>query len=99
MSQQTNTPPSKLLKVRLLERDLTGFTGAWTGWWTAYQFDNAVTYFGGYIEGKLAEYDDKTHERIHSLEDLLSDDDAVQNEKTLARLSAVLPEKRKPRGG
>jgi hypothetical protein len=60
-----------LLKVRQLEHDLTGFTGAWCGWWAGYQLDSATSWFGSWVESKLAETDEHTHRPKHTLDDLL----------------------------
>lgn len=43
--------------------------------WAAYQFDMAVGQFGAWVEGKLAERD-KAGKPKHTLEGLLSTDDA-----------------------
>lgn len=58
MAERFSQRPSQILKVH--------------DEWAAYAFDSAVLYFGGYIEGKLAERDAKNNQK-HSLDELLSD--------------------------
>lgn len=53
-------------------------TGLDSDWWTAYQFDNAITWAGGYIENKLSEYDAKGN-RKYTLEFLLADRNKPKN--------------------
>lgn len=66
--------------------------GEWRdGWWEGYQLDHAVSWAGRHIEDKLGELD-KDGEHVHTLEDLLSDDndtsDAVNTPDGLAWLKA-----------
>lgn len=72
-AKATNRPPSDILNIRQIDIELSGMESEWSGWWTAYQIDNAVTYFGAYIENKLAEMDDKG-KPINKLEDFVEDD-------------------------
>jgi len=51
LSQATNRPPSSILRLHDVIRRRYGFDG----WWAAYQFDQAVTWFGAYVEGLLTE--------------------------------------------
>lgn len=43
------------------------------GEWMCMMFDRAVMVFGTWVDNKLEERDKKTHERIWSLKELLSD--------------------------
>lgn len=59
--------PSEILQIPKWEREQFGTDG----WWTAYQVDNAVSYFGLHIEAKLAEQD-KDGRHTHTLKQLLA---------------------------
>lgn len=39
--------------------------------WLCHCFDHAVMWFGKYVENALQELDEHTHERVHTLQDLL----------------------------
>lgn len=87
-AKATNRPPSEILRVRQLEIDLTGMESEWSGWWAGYQFDNAVTYFGSYIENKLAELN-KDGKPVHKLEDFLEDDEKRRIERGLNEARSI----------
>lgn len=44
-------------------------------WYTAFQFDRAVSYVGNWIESKLGETDKTTGRPLHDLETLLADEE------------------------
>lgn len=43
------------------------------GWYTGYCFDNAVIWFGRWVENKLHEYDEFTKKPKYTLTELLAD--------------------------
>jgi hypothetical protein len=61
------------LRLKALDRDITGLSGDWQGWWTCYQFDAAALWFGNWAEAKLSETDETTHKPLYSLDDLLGE--------------------------
>lgn len=63
-------PPSRLLNLRRWANEVTHGLG---GWWTCYQFDSAITWFGRYIENKLTETETvgKETRQKYQLRDLL----------------------------
>ena len=70
-------PPSDILNVRRLSDELTGLGD--DDDWTCYQFDNAVTMFGRWVESKLSEYENG--KPVYTLERLLSKEwNAIQYE-------------------
>lgn len=75
--------------VRQLDIDLTGMESEWSGWWAAYQFDNAVTFFGTYIENRLNELD-KEGKPIYKLEDFLEDDEKRRIDQSLEEARRLL---------
>jgi hypothetical protein len=56
--------------------------------WAALCLDNAVSFFGNYIESKLLEVDSKGKQK-HSLSDLLSDNQAASLEEQVRRLASI----------
>lgn len=58
--------PSEILQIPQWEASTQGTDG----WWTSYQVDNAVAYFGIWADNKLAELDDNGKAKW-SLEHLL----------------------------
>lgn len=64
----TGTRASSLVDIPEWTKRLMGFSDPWT----ALQFDMAVSWFGHYVEAKLNDYDDKTHQPRFSLQELLS---------------------------
>lgn len=87
-SKATTRAPSDILNIRQVDTDLLGMENEWSGWWPGYQLDNAVTYFGAYIENKLAELD-KDGKPIHKLEDFLEDDMKKLIDRSLAEARAT----------
>lgn len=66
------------MKLRTWTRETFGLDG----WWTAYQFDSAVTLFGSWVESRLAEMEKieegggrVRYEPRYRLADLLTDSD------------------------
>lgn len=57
-------------------------------WWVTYQFDEAVIYWGVYVENKLNETDDKG-KLVNSLENLLSEPRRVSAAEFVARANAM----------
>ena len=55
----------------------------------AFEFDNAVMYFGRYIEAKASERDAKTHKPIYRLDDLLTDPKKRDKKQGLAQLAKL----------
>ena len=68
MCRSYRVKPSELIDLKTWASDLLGAPD----WFTAFQFDAAVSYFGNFIDGKLAETDDD-HKPVHTLSDLLDD--------------------------
>lgn len=69
MSQQAGMgAPSQILR---LDEWVTSEFGL-DGWWTTYQFDSAVTFWGNWVESKLNERD-KNHHAVYTLDMLISD--------------------------
>ena len=77
----TGTRASKLIGIPKWTKRLMGFSDPWT----ALQFDMAVSWFGHYVEAKLNEFDDKTHQPRFSLQELLN----TREENTNAFLSML----------
>jgi hypothetical protein len=71
--------------VRLWASDILGCDD----WFTAHQFNAAVSWFGRYVENRLHEYDDKAKRPKYSLEELLSPDPLPQ-ENPLQRIRSIL---------
>ena len=63
--------------------------------WASYQFDQAVTFVGLYIEGKLAEMDDKGN-LVHEIGDLLgtSEERIKKSVGALKEVQGIQVEKR-----
>lgn len=70
------------MHIRQLDIDLTGMESEWSGWWASYQFDNAVIWFGSYIENKLTEMDDKG-KPVWKLDDFLEDNEGKRIDRSL----------------
>ncbi len=68
LSQAYNKLPSEVYKLSKKYDD-----------WTCFQFDNAIAYFGRWIDARLNEIDDKGKPR-HQLKDLLRDTPQTLNE-------------------
>lgn len=64
-------------------REKTGLDG----WWEAFQFDKAVSWFGRHVENLLNETDGKGRPR-YTLDDVLGADDE-NSQKGLAALGAA----------
>jgi len=60
------------------------------GWWTCWQFDHAVTYFGRWIEAKLNETWPKTLKHKYTLEQLLAPPTEPTIEAMIAQFSKVI---------
>lgn len=69
MSQQAGMgAPSQILRLN----DWVEHEFGLDGWWTTYQFDSAVTFWGNWVEAKLNERD-KNHQPVYTLDMLISD--------------------------
>jgi hypothetical protein len=80
LAQDTNQRPSELLNLSAWAADLIGMP---SDWWTAFQFDRAVSWFGRHIEGKLQETEtigSETRQK-HKLEDLLAETPVIDKNK------------------
>lgn len=66
--------------------EMTGIPG---DWWTAFQFDSAVSWFGRHIENKLMERDDQGKPR-YELKSLLEDRKSAGNSENIRRLQRLL---------
>lgn len=87
-SKATNQRPSEIVNVRQLDIELSGMESEWSGWWAGYQFDNAVLYFGSYIENKLTETD-KEGKPTYRLEDFLEGDEKKRIDRSLENMQDV----------
>lgn len=88
MSQNTHQRPSDLLNLSQWAADLIGMP---YDWWTAFQFDRAVSHLGTYIENRLQETEtrkvgDRTEiVHLYTLEDLLGDKQVNSTEASLEK--------------
>jgi hypothetical protein len=67
LQKETHRSASDILNIAAWVERTYGFDG----WWTAFQFNRAVTYFGRYIEAASMERDDK-QQLVYTLDELLS---------------------------
>lgn len=84
-SQLAGTTPSAALRINEWATDLTGLPGE--DLWTCLQFDQAVRWFGVYIENKLNELDRRTHQPRYTLQGLL--DDTPQDDRKVVNISKL----------
>lgn len=70
VSRATRQAPSELLGVRAWASERLGMPD----FWTALQFDAAVSYFGNWIESRLNEFDPVTHKPRYTLQGLLAEE-------------------------
>lgn len=82
MAQQTQQPPSKLLKVNQWVKRKYGVDG----WWTCIQIDHAVMMFGSRVDSLLAEIDGKGKSK-YKLDNLLKKPSASLQDKPVTQLS------------
>lgn len=61
-------PPSQQLNLLPWADEVTHGLG---GWWTCFQFDRAIVWFGRYVESRLSERHPDTHQPQWTLEELL----------------------------
>lgn len=67
LQKSTGIPASQSLNLKAWAEELIGLA---PDWYTAFQFDMALTWFGTHIENMLNDLDEKGKPR-HRLEDLL----------------------------
>lgn len=75
-----------MLGISAWASELTGIPG---DWWTAFQFDSAVSWFGRHIENKLMERD-KNGDPKYKLESLLADRKNAGNTENLRLLKNLI---------
>lgn len=86
MQQEQHRPASDICDIATLaDRETHGLAA----WWTCYQFDRAVTWFGRWMDAKLAETD-ADYKSKYTLSELLRDD--PNDDSGLERLMAQFPE-------
>lgn len=87
LSQQPGMgKPSLILRLCEWVENTFGFDG----WWTAYQFDNAVTLWGNWVQNRLLERD-KNHDPLYTLDMLLNENRRkVQMDAFFGPLQGVL---------
>jgi hypothetical protein len=67
LQKATSRPASEILDIRHFSQRITGLSG---DTWTAFQVDSAVTFFGQWVENRLAQTDDNGRP-LYRLADLL----------------------------